>query len=141
MLLTSGLLFLDVRERGTCCAAACCRLPPCATPACPASQRNRGAYQFPIHPLPACSPTPLLAHLPAQAALSTPGDGRTIVAVACAQACQRMLGDCLGPVDPSAPAEEQQRSAAQVGAAFSMAEGGMTIVNWPQVSCRRTCAY
>lgn len=27
--------------RGLCCAAACCRLPPCATPACPASQRKR----------------------------------------------------------------------------------------------------
>ncbi|KAI7845742.1 hypothetical protein COHA_000658 [Chlorella ohadii] len=71
-------------------------------------------------------------HTAMQAALSTPGDGRTVVAVACAEACQRMLGDCLGPVDPSALAEEQRLSAAQVGAAFCMAEGGMTIVNWPQ---------
>ena len=82
-------------------------------------------------------PAARLHSLASQAALCTPGDGRTIVAVACAEACQRMLGYCLGPVDPSAPAEEQQLSEAQVGAAFCMTEGGMTIVNWPQVSFDR----
>jgi len=96
--------------------------------------RRRAAFSCALFPDPN-HPTPLFCLPPhTQAALSTPGDGRTVVAVACAEACQRMLGDCLGPMDPSASAEEQRLSAAQVGAAFCMAEGGMTIVNWPQVN-------
>lgn len=55
-----------------------------------------------------------------------------MLAVASPQACQQLLGDCLGPVDPSAPLAEQQRSAGEVGAMFEMSDGGLTIVSWPQ---------
>lgn len=90
-----------------------------------------------------------------QAALATPGDGRSVVAVASGEACQQLLGACLGaaeaaPAPPpgQAPApgagqqqaqaqgQEEQvappaRGAAAVGSLFHMSNGGITIVNWP----------
>ena len=52
--------------------------------------------------------------------------------MACPEACQRLLGDCLGPLDPEAPEAERAASSAAVGALFEMSDGGMTIVSWPQ---------
>lgn len=66
------------------------------------------------------------------AALATPGDGRAVLAVASPETCQQLLGECLGPLDPSAPEDERRRSTAAVGALFAMSDGGITIVNWPQ---------
>lgn len=54
------------------------------------------------------------------------------MAVASPEACQRLLGMCLGPLDPQAPEPERAASAAAVGAMFEMSEGGITIVSWPQ---------
>lgn len=71
-----------------------------------------------------------------QAALATPGDGRSVIAVVGPEACQQLLGECLGPVeapaDPQQAQQQQPMDAASVGALFTMSEGGVTIVNWPQ---------
>ena len=63
-----------------------------------------------------------------EAALATPGDGRCVIAVASAGACQQLLGECLGP-EADQPLEEG--GTASVGACFEMSPGGITIVNWP----------
>lgn len=55
-----------------------------------------------------------------------------MLAVASPGTCQQLLGECLGPADPSAPPQQQAASVAAVGAMFGMSEGGVTIVNWPQ---------
>ena len=53
-----------------------------------------------------------------QAALATPGDGRAVLAVANREACQQLLGECVGPVDYAPP------GAAQVGWRCGMKAGG-----------------
>ncbi|KAL4422653.1 hypothetical protein ABPG75_008850 [Micractinium tetrahymenae] len=75
-----------------------------------------------------------------QAALATPGDGRSVIAVVSAEACQHLLGECLGPAELAPQQAEQggeqqggqQLGPSAVGSLFHMSEGGVTIVNWPQ---------
>lgn len=75
-----------------------------------------------------------------QAALATPGDGRSVIAVVSAEACQHLLGECLGPAELAPQQAEQggdhqggqQLGPAAVGSLFHMSDGGVTIVNWPQ---------
>lgn len=81
-----------------------------------------------------------LAGAPLQAALATPGDGRSVIAVVSAEACQHLLGECLGPAELAPQQAEQggdhqggqQLGPAAVGSLFHMSDGGVTIVNWPQ---------
>jgi hypothetical protein len=66
-----------------------------------------------------------------QAALATPGEGRTVVAVASEEACQRLLGICLdGSCEAQAQGDAAARGGADVAPLFGMSEGGLTMVNW-----------
>ena len=63
-----------------------------------------------------------------ESALATPGDGRCVIAVASAGACQQLLGECLGP---GAYQPQEEGGMASVGGSFEMSPGGITIITWP----------